>query len=230
MAPMGMALDDGYLDHYIRLRRLSSGKRFLRASDLEKYGIPRIYLTRMVRYKELTRIARGLYERTDAPSLRDHDLAVACALRPDGVVCLYSALHWHGLLPEKPEETWLTQRPGTPKPKRPDPGVQLVYMRPVLLEGTVTKFDAGGAEIRVTNLEKTVVDTFRYRRHVEIELALEVLDAYLRRADDLYRLLDVAAKHRMRSVILGNLDWFERGRSGPKVPQVRSPTPRVSVQ
>ena len=50
---------------------------------------------------------RGLYVLADARPTERHSLAEACKRVPHGVVCLLSALQFHGLTTQAPFEVWM---------------------------------------------------------------------------------------------------------------------------
>src|SRR5437868_4704772 len=79
----------------------------VRPRDLDGHGIPRMVLTRLHRAGLLERPARGVYVLADSEPAEYHDLAQACKRLPHGVVCLRSALRFHGRTTQAPFETWL---------------------------------------------------------------------------------------------------------------------------
>src|SRR3972149_5701421 len=68
----------------------------VRPRDLEAAGVPRVYLLRLERRGLLVRLARGLYALPDAPVTEHHSLVQAVKRAPGGVICLLSALRYHG--------------------------------------------------------------------------------------------------------------------------------------
>src|SRR4051812_30909702 len=90
-----------------RLLQLARRRGVLRAADLDEHGIPRIYLTRLVKNGVLERSSRGIYVLVGAEITENHSLAEACRRAPRGVVCLLSALRFHGLTTQAPFEVWL---------------------------------------------------------------------------------------------------------------------------
>ena len=79
----------------------------IRPRDLEPIGIPRISLTRAVRRGQLERVGRGLYG-LPGRQVSAHGVLAEVARRvPKGVVCLLSALRFHGLTTQAPFEVWL---------------------------------------------------------------------------------------------------------------------------
>jgi predicted transcriptional regulator of viral defense system len=92
--------------------KLARRKGLLRARDLRPLAIPRRHLARMVEEGVLLRSGRGLYALADAAASEHRSLAEICARVPAGVVCLLSALRFHGLTTQNPWEVWLA----IPKP------------------------------------------------------------------------------------------------------------------
>src|SRR5205823_5631401 len=94
----------------IRLPRAStsrppiSGARsgVIRSRDLEARGTTRVALRRLLQQGSLLRLGRGIYARADFSPTEHHGLAVASAQVPSAVVCLLSALQFHGLTTQAP--------------------------------------------------------------------------------------------------------------------------------
>jgi len=61
--------------------------------------------------------------------------------------------------------------------------------------------DYFGAEIRVTNLEKTVVGMFQYRSRVGLEMALEALRTYVDRSSHYGELMGMAELNAVSTVM-----------------------------
>jgi hypothetical protein len=95
----------------------------LRPWDLEDAGIPGTYLARLARRGLLLRIGRGLFTLPGAPAGEHHSLAEAATRVPRGVVCLLSALRYHGLTTQSPFEVWMAigEKDRRPKGRRPSP-------------------------------------------------------------------------------------------------------------
>jgi predicted transcriptional regulator of viral defense system len=72
--------------HASRLLELVERRGLVRARDVERAGIPTVYLTRLVRAGALERVARGLYARASAPVSEHVSLAEVAALATRGVI------------------------------------------------------------------------------------------------------------------------------------------------
>ena len=61
----------------------------------------------MERAGEVVCLARGLYQLPDAALDAQQSLAEAARLVPTGVICLASALAFHGLTDQMPSKVWI---------------------------------------------------------------------------------------------------------------------------
>ena len=75
-----------------------------RSRDLERLGTSRVQLRRLVERGALERVGRGLYRLPGAPVTERQHLAEAALRVPGGVICLLSALRFHGLTTQNPFE------------------------------------------------------------------------------------------------------------------------------
>lgn len=69
----------------------------LRLAELRKAGVTAATISRMERAGEVIRLSRGVYQLPDAELDPNHSMAEAAKRVPKGVVCLVSALVFHGL-------------------------------------------------------------------------------------------------------------------------------------
>src|SRR5690606_26176249 len=78
-----------------------------RLSEFRRAGITAATISRLEANGAITRLARGLYQLADADVDANHTLAEASKLVPKGVICLTSALAYHGLTDQIPARVWL---------------------------------------------------------------------------------------------------------------------------
>ena len=100
-----------------RLIALARSRGLIRPLDLAPQGIPRVSLTRAVRRGQLERVGRGLYGLPGREVSAHGSLAEVASRVPKGVVCLLSALRFHGLTTQAPFEVWLAGENKAIKPK-----------------------------------------------------------------------------------------------------------------
>jgi len=174
-----------------RLIDLVRNQGLIRPRDLAPLGIPRIALTRAVRRGELERIGRGLYGLPGRPISAHGALAEVARRVPKGVVCLLSALRFHGLTTQAPFEVWLAIDNKAITPKLDYPPLRIVRFSGAALTEGVEERLVDGVTIRVTGVAKTVADCFKYRNKIGLDVALEALRQAWREkrmtSDDLWR-------------------------------------------
>jgi len=79
------------------IREAFKNASVLRSRDLESLGIWRATLGKLVESGVIGRIGRGLYVLPDGEIGEHHTLAEVGKRVPKGIVCLISALRFHGL-------------------------------------------------------------------------------------------------------------------------------------
>lgn len=177
--------------HSQRVLELGRQKGLLRSSDLAAVGVPRIVLTRLTAAGALERVARGLYRLRDEQGSEFESLAMVAIKVPQAVVCLLSALQFHELTTQLPRQVWIAMPRGSHVPRIAYPPIRMVQMnRDVYAEG-IEEHLRDGVTLRVYNVAKTVVDCFKHRNTIGLDVALEALRAARRSgragADDLWR-------------------------------------------
>src|SRR5207237_768689 len=144
----------------------------LRLRDVEAHGIPRPRLR-----VELREVAPGIWGRSNWPFSRT---TVAAKCVPHAVVCLSSALHFHGLLSEEPPEVFLAIGEKARRPRRQQPPLRIVRFSGAALSEGVEHHSDFGVPVRVYGVAKTVADLFKYRNKLGYPGAVRALrDALL---------------------------------------------------
>jgi predicted transcriptional regulator of viral defense system len=160
-----------------RLRALDLLKALgmLRLKDFMAEGNGPETLARLVRERVVLRPARGLYQPAASPVGAAHTLAEAAVLVPRGVICLNSALQHHELTLQMPSAVWMAIDRAAWRPRIDYPPIRFVRSsRPALVEGIV-RHRIEGVEVPITEPARTIVDCFRYRAKVGIDVAMEGL-------------------------------------------------------
>ena len=152
----------------------------MRSNELSDAGIHPETLARMLRDRALTRVTRGLYQLVDAEVTASHDLAEIAKLVPKGVICLVSALQFHDLTLHMPGRVWLAIGPRARKPRFDHPPTRIVRFGPRALSLGVQTHAVDGVSVPIFDPAKTVVDCFRFRQHVGLDVALEGLHNVIR--------------------------------------------------
>lgn len=151
-----------------------------RARDLEEAGVSRTAIRRLCDRGELVRVARGLYRLPGAPQTERQDLAEVARRAPYGVICLLSALRFHGLTTQNPFEVWMAIDRKAWRPRIAHPPLRLFYLSGPSLNEGVEEHDISGVTVRVFSAAKTVADCFKFRNKTGIDVAVEALREYRR--------------------------------------------------
>jgi predicted transcriptional regulator of viral defense system len=159
-----------------QILELAKKEGVLRPRDLDVYNLPREVLRRMERKGVLRRVDRGLYIVTDTEGITEHhSLAEVSKKVPHGVVCLLSALAFHGLTTQAPFEVWMAISRKARRPRSNGIPVRFVRFSGFALEEGVEEHTIEGVQVRIYKPAKTVVDCFKYRNKIGIDVAIEAL-------------------------------------------------------
>lgn len=173
-----------------------------RARDFDAAGVPRAYLRRLQDEGLLVRMGRGLYQLADTEWSESHSLAEAARAVPHGVVCLLSALQFHGLTTQLPHEVWMLIGHKKWAPKNPAVSLRIIRATGEALTAGVERHNIEQVDVPTTNPAKTVADCFKYRSQVGLDVAIEALRDCIRArratVDDLWRF---AAIDRVQNVM-----------------------------
>jgi predicted transcriptional regulator of viral defense system len=162
-------------------------------------------LRSLLRSGKIERVNRGLYRITDAEATENYSLAMACALVPNSVICLLSALRVHDIGTQSPADVWIAipHKARVPRIK----GLRLRILRfsgPAWTFGVQeTSFE--GVPAHITSPARTVADAFRFERLVGPEIAIEALQDGLRRRKltiaELSRISEVLPSRRLKAAL-----------------------------
>ena len=147
----------------------------LRTSHALKLGIhPRI-LYRLRDAGRLVAVTRGVYRLADLPEPNHPDLLVVARRVPQAVICLISALSFHGLTTQIPHEVHIALPRRTRYPRLDHPPLRVFLMTGAAYSAGIETHLIEGVPIRIYGPEKTVVDCFKFRNKIGIDVAVEAL-------------------------------------------------------
>ncbi len=155
--------------------KLISKNGVLRPRDLDVYGIPREYLRQLYEAGQLDRAGRGLYVLADAEVTENHTFAQAAKRIPKGVISLLSALRFHELTTQLPFEVWMTIEAKAWRPKVDRPRIRFMRSSGKAFTQGIVIHNIEGVSVKIYNPAKTVVDCFKYRNKIGLDVAIEAL-------------------------------------------------------
>ncbi|HEB86362.1 MAG TPA: transcriptional regulator [Gammaproteobacteria bacterium] len=159
---------------------LLEARGIVRLVELRSAGVTAATVSRMERAGEVMRLARGLYQLPNAPLDAAHSLAEVAKRLPKGIVCLVSALAFHGLTDQLPKKIWLAIGKKDWAPKPDSMPIRVIRFTEGLLAESVETHVIEGVPVKVFGVAKTVADCFRHRSKVGLSVAVEGLQEALR--------------------------------------------------
>jgi predicted transcriptional regulator of viral defense system len=143
-----------------------------RLAELRAAGATAAAVSRMERAGEIVRLGRGLYQLPDAPMSVHHSLVTAAKRVPKGVVCLASALAFHGLTDQLPRQVWLAVSTADWARRATQPQLRVIQMADRFLATDIDTHLIDGVPVRIFSVARTVADCFRHRRRVGLAASI----------------------------------------------------------
>jgi predicted transcriptional regulator of viral defense system len=181
--------------------QMARQKGQLRPRDLDLAGIAPAYLQRLSERGELVRQGRGIYMLPNAEITEHHTLAEVGKRVPHAVICLLSALRFHEIGTETPGGTWVALMKGMKCPNPADLRLEVVRFSEVSMSEGVEAHVLEGVTVRITSPARTIVDCFRYRHKIGLDIPLEALREGLRRRVAVAEIRRLSALFRMERVM-----------------------------
>jgi predicted transcriptional regulator of viral defense system len=163
-----------------RILQIARKKKLFRISEATRAGLHPEAIRRLTSRGQLTRVGRGLYALSSLEPTEHHTLAEVATRVPNGVVCLLTALRFHGMGTQNPRDVWLAvdRRAGVPRidftPTR------IIRMSTAAISTGIEERTIDGVRVRITSPARTVVDCFKFRNRIGIDVAVEALKEYRR--------------------------------------------------
>lgn len=173
-----------------------------RAKDAEALGVSRQTLRNLLSRGLLVEEARGIYQVADVEPSKYFQIGVLAARGVPFVVSLLTALRIHGLTTQLPSSLWITVPHGRHCPVGSGLHTVCTYQSEPAYSTGVLEMDLDGVAAKVYSPAKTVVDCFRFRRKVGLDVAMEALrDGWRKRAFSIPELDAAADVCRVRGLI-----------------------------
>lgn len=149
------------------LKIMKNNKGIITSSQIETYGIPRVYLSKMVEKNIIERIERGIYVTKDY----EYDEYYLFQLKyPKTVFSYNTALYFY----EMTERTPIKMDVSISKNYNPHRFKDIVNVYRINDElfdlGIVEKKSPQGMKVRTYNLERTICDIIKDKNSIDIEI------------------------------------------------------------
>ncbi len=167
----------------VKLLRLARQHSSISAKDAKGAGVHSQVLSRLIVAGVLERMARGQYRLVERPIGEHHTLALVARAAPRGVICLLSALNFHGIGTQLPADVWIALERGVRAPSTLRLPARFVHFSGTAFHEGVETHLIDGVPIRVYTVAKTLADVFKFRSTLGLDVAIEALrDAWQHRS------------------------------------------------
>jgi predicted transcriptional regulator of viral defense system len=185
-----------------KLVSLVRDRGICRSRDLASVGVHRRYLAIACGQGLIKRVARGLYAPAGSERGRRQELLQACRRVPRGILCLSSALYFHGFLHQEPSQIWMAIGHKARLPRVDALPLKIIRFSGEALTLGVVNLKVDGVPVRVYSPMKTIADCFKFRHQIGIDIAVAALRASVHQAKySRYRLLHFARICRVEKLI-----------------------------
>lgn len=149
----------------------------------------------------IEQLSRGVYRLAGLPPLSNPDLVTVAAKIPQGVICLISALSFHNITTQVPHAVDVALKSGSERPTLEHPPTQFYWFSEIPFKSGIESHDVDGVPIKIYSPEKTIVDCFKFRNRVGIDVAIEALKLYREKkkfsADTLFKYAKICRMERV---------------------------------
>jgi predicted transcriptional regulator of viral defense system len=122
-------------------------------------------------------LSRGVYKLSDV-EISQPDLVTVATRIPDGVICLVSALSYHGITTQIPHQVFVAIKQGARSSSLDFPPVSIHRFSPESHSAGIEIHKIDKVPVKIYNIEKTLVDCFKFRNKIGADVFLEALKFY----------------------------------------------------
>ena len=163
------------------LKIIRKYRGILRTRDALRLGVHPRTLYQLRDEGTLEELSRGIYRLASLPQPGNPDLITVAMRVPRAIVSLISALSFHEITTQIPNEVQITLPRGTKSPKITYPPIRVFRWSGAPLTTGIERVEVDAIPIRVYCPEKTVADCFRFRNRIGLDVAIEALNFCIER-------------------------------------------------
>jgi predicted transcriptional regulator of viral defense system len=147
----------------------------LRTRDLIALGVHTDSLYALREKGRILELGRGLYRLANMREAEYPDLALVAARAPSAAICLISALSYHGITTQIPSSVHLAVPRGSYHRVKLSIPVTLYRFDPKSFDEGLETQRVSGMPLKIYSPARTVVDCFKFRNKLGLDVALEAL-------------------------------------------------------
>lgn len=176
-----MSITDSTIESALREFRKAGGT--LRTSEARSRGVHPRTLRHLEASGAIDKVSRGLYRLADAEPTRHDDLSIVAKRSPKAVITLLSAFDVHDLTDEIPHAVYIALPRGIHAPRLDYPPLHTVHVSDPAYNAGIDVHQICGVDVSVYTAPRAVVDGFKFRSTIGVDVATEALKRYLKRSD-----------------------------------------------
>lgn len=176
-------------------------------SEAIERGITRYTLYSLRDKGIIEQISRGVYRLADLPPISNPDLVTVSLRFPNAVICLISALAFHEITTQIAHDVFVAVPRASRRPKLDYPPLLVHRFSEQAYRSGIEEHQIDGVNVKIYNPEKTLVDCFKFRNKIGMDITLEALKLYRTRMKFNHKkLLEYAKICRVDKVMLPYLE------------------------
>lgn len=179
----------------------------MRMREAIRRGITRHTLYALLNRGVIERLGRGVYRLASMPPISRPDFLTVALRIPKAVICLVSALDFHGITTQIPHRVDVALPRSAGIPRLDHPPLSVKRFSDAVYAAGIEEHVIDNAPIKIYSAEKTLADSFKYRNKIGMEIVLEALNLYrTRRKTQPTEILKYARICRVEKVIMPYLE------------------------
>ena len=150
----------------------------IRTKQAINMGIHYRTLAALVHGGKLEVVSRGVYRLCETDPLSNPDLFTVATRIPQGVICLISALSFHDLTTQIPNKVYVALERTMETPRLSYPPLSVHRFSGKAFSEGIELHNVDNVKVRIYSPEKTLVDCFKFRNKIGMDVVLEALKFY----------------------------------------------------
>jgi predicted transcriptional regulator of viral defense system len=160
----------------IEIFRSAGGQ--LRMIDAINLGITRYMLYSLRDQNLIEPISRGTYRLASLTPMTNPDFTTVSLRSPKAVICLVSALAYHEITTQIPHNVSIAVPRNSRLPSIDFPPIAVYTFSQPEYEAGIVEHRIDGVTVKIYSAEKTIVDCFKFRNKIGMDVAIEALKLY----------------------------------------------------
>lgn len=174
----------------------------MRMSEALEHGITRYMLYKLKEEGFVEQVSRGIYRLADMPPIGNPDLVTVGLRFPNAVICLVSALAFHDITTQIPNNVSIAILRDSYAPAMAYPPLIVYRFSDKAYRCGIEEHLIDNVKMKIYSPEKTLADCFKFRHKVGIDVVLEALKLYKsRKKSKINEILEYAKINRVAKVM-----------------------------